>query len=108
MRMVRVTTPDGRYFVHRERLWRCSDPNLPAAVRTALVGELMQARRAVKAALASGDGDALRTARAQVHAAKVALGERGPTWWGDDVDHNRRLVRDTPYAAWWRAESAGT
>jgi hypothetical protein len=36
-----------------------------------------------------------------VHAAKVALGERGPVWWADGApDLNRRLVRNTPYADW--------
>ena len=37
-------TPDGRYFVVRGRLWRCSNPALPAATRERLVKELMQAR----------------------------------------------------------------
>ena len=27
------TTPDGRYFVVRGRLWRCSNPNLPEGDR---------------------------------------------------------------------------
>lgn len=62
----------------------------------------MSARRAVKSALASGDADELSDARSQVHVAKVALGERGPTWWGDDVDHNRKLVKTTPYDQWWQ------
>jgi hypothetical protein len=34
-------TPDGRYFVVRGRLWRCSDPSLDEGTRQALVGELM-------------------------------------------------------------------
>src|SRR5690348_7289462 len=45
-------TPDGRYFVVRGRLWRCSDPSLSAAERARLTRELMAARRAVRAALA--------------------------------------------------------
>jgi hypothetical protein len=41
-------------------------------------------------------------ARAAVDRAKVALGERGPAWWTDGApDLNRRLVRGTPYAAWF-------
>ena len=32
-------TPDGRYFVVRGRLWRCSDPSLPPDRREALVRE---------------------------------------------------------------------
>ena len=35
------------------------------------------------------------------HDAKVALGERGPTWWGADADHNRYAPQNTPYADWW-------
>jgi hypothetical protein len=92
-------TPDGRYLVVGERLWRAANPDLPPAQREALVQELMAARRAVRAA---GDADALRAARARVHAAKVALGERGPVWWQDGTpDLNRRLVKNTPYAAWF-------
>lgn len=94
-------TPDGRYFVVRGRLWRCSDPSLAPERRARLTRELMSARRAVRAALASGDADALREARAAVDRAKVALGERGPPWWTDDApDYGRRLARGTPYADW--------
>ncbi|QDT11919.1 hypothetical protein K239x_39210 [Planctomycetes bacterium K23_9] len=50
-----TVTPDGRYFVHRGRLWRCSNPSLEPDVRQSLVDELMAARRAVKAALQAGD-----------------------------------------------------
>ena len=69
-------TPDGRYFVVRGRLWRLADPALDAETRTALVGELMAARRAVRAA--RQDAPALTAARARVDVAKRALGERGP------------------------------
>ena len=72
------STPDGRYFVHGGRLWRCSNPDL---------------------------SDAEREARARVHTAKVALGERGPTWWGADADHNRYAPENTPYAEWWASLS---
>ncbi len=44
----------------------------------------------------------IAAARAQVQAAKVALGERGPVWWSDGApDLDRRLVRNSPYAQWW-------
>ncbi len=93
-------TPDGRYFVVRGRLWRCSNPSLPAASREQLVKELMQARSDVRRARESDE--ALAEARRRVEAAKIALGERGPTWWGDGApDYNRRMIGSTPYAAWW-------
>jgi len=93
-------TPDGRYFVVRGRLWRLSNPHLDAVTRNALVHELMVARRAVRSARA--DAEALARARAQVDAAKRALGERGPVWWSDGApDYNRRLVKSTPYAEWF-------
>lgn len=45
-----LTTPDGRYFLVKGRLWRCTNPNLPEAVERRLVQELMGAKRAIKAA----------------------------------------------------------
>ena len=40
-----------------------------------------------------------REARARVHGAKIALGERGPVWWADGApDYTRHLVANTPYA----------
>ncbi|WP_312936302.1 hypothetical protein [Pseudomonas sp.] len=101
------TTPDGRYFVVKGQLWRCSNPALSDAERQRLVKLLMTARRAVKAAKASHDEHALRQARAQVDAAKTDLGERGPVWWSDaSPDYNRRRVANTPYAAWYQALDA--
>lgn len=95
-------TLDGRYFVHRGVLWRCTNPALPDADRTRLVAELMAARRAVGAAKRSGDAAALDVARARVDAAKIALGERGTVWWTDGApDYNRRKVTATPYAEWF-------
>ena len=83
----------------RGRLWRTANPHLAPAVRETLVRELMDARRAVGAALRSGDAVAERDARSRVDAAKVALGERGPVWWDDGApDYNRRMLRNTPYA----------
>ncbi|MGY3284499.1 hypothetical protein ACVW05_002090 [Pseudomonas fulva] len=95
-------TQDGRYFVVKETLWRCANPGLSEATRRALVGDLMRARRAVKQAKAEDDASALQRARASVHAAKVALGERGEVWWTDgSPDYNRRKVTNTPYAEWF-------
>ena len=99
------STPDGRYFVHGGRLWRCSNPDLSDAERERLVRDLMDARRAVGTAKRADDADAEREARARVHTAKVALGERGPTWWGADADHNRYAPENTPYAEWWASLS---
>ena len=100
-------TPDGRYFVVRGRLWRTSNPSLPAEERDRLTRALMDARRAVGAAKREGDADAERAARAAVDAAKVALGERGPAWWTDGApDYNRRLARNTPYAEWYASLAA--
>ncbi|WP_338469028.1 hypothetical protein V3I01_05600 [Sphingomonas sp. gentR] len=99
-------TPDGRYIVVRGRLWRKSNPALASDERQALVDALMQARRAVRTAMTQGDGPALRQARAQVHATKVALGERGPVWWDDGApDLNRHMVHTTGYADWYRDAS---
>ena len=100
-------TPDGRYFVVRGRLWRLSNPGLDPKVRDAHVRELMAARRAIRDA--KDDAEALAKARAQVDAAKCKLGERGPVWWTDGApDYNRRLVRYTPYAEWFRSLSTGS
>ena len=74
-------TPDGRYIVVDGRRWRASDPRLPDERRQELVNELMSARRAVAAARRDADSEAERRARDRVHAAKVALGERGTPWW---------------------------
>ncbi len=98
-----AVTPDGRYIVVRGRLWRRANPHLPESERAASVGQLMAARRAVRASLASDDRVALAEARAGVNAAKTTLGERGPTWWGDDIDLNRHMVRNTTYADWYAA-----
>lgn len=99
-------TPDGRYLVVRGRLWRRANPALDETLRARLVGELMDARRAVGRTKRAGNVDGLRAARAQVNAAKVALGERGPVWWTDGApDLNRHLAKNTPYAAWFAARA---
>lgn len=101
------TTPDGRYFVVKGRLWRLSNPLLAADERAALVQQLMAARRQVGTARKAADKDLERTARAAVDRAKHGLGERGPVWWTDGApDYNRHLVKNTPYAQWYRALAA--
>ena len=80
-------TEDGHYVVIDGRRWRATDPNLPEERRQELVNELMSARRAVGAAKRGGDAAAERAARDRVHAAKVALGERGEPWWERTSDH---------------------
>ena len=98
------TTPDGRYFVVRGRLWRCTNPALSGPERGALTRELMSARRPKGVAMRASDPVAREAARARVDAAKMALGERGPPWWDDGApDLNRRMAAGTPYAAWWAA-----
>ena len=84
----------------RGRLWRTSNPALSDEARESLVKDLMAARRDVGTAKRAGDASAEKSARARVHEAKVALGERGPVWWDDGApDYNRHLVKNTPYGA---------
>ncbi len=92
-------TPDGRYFVASGRLWRRTNPRLPEDERQRLVRDLMKARRAVRDASSAEEKGA---ARQDVHAAKVALGERGPVWWDDDApDYTRFAPQNTSYGDWW-------
>ena len=100
-------TPDGRYFVVRGRLWRRANPDLTADKREALVRELMNARRAVKMALRSGEAAKLALARKAVDLAKIGLGERGAVWWTDGApDLNRHKVKSSPYAEWYTSATA--
>ena len=94
-------TPDGRYFVAKGRLWRTTNPNLPDAERDRLTKDLMRARADV--ARHKSDPAKLKDARRRVHAAKVALGERGPAWWDDDgtEDVLRFAPWNTRYRSWW-------
>lgn len=95
---VHPTTPDGRYFVVRGRLWRKSNPALPADLRDALVKQLMEGRRLLRGIRPDAERAAART---QIDDAKRALGERGPVWWTDGApDFNRKLARNTPYRDW--------
>ena len=96
-------TPDGRYFVVRGRLWRMTDPSLDLVLKAELINELMKARRAVGAALKCNDVIAEAEARKRVDAAKHDLGERGKVWWQDGApDYNRHLVKNSPYATWYK------
>ncbi|MCF7533600.1 hypothetical protein [Pseudomonas petrae] len=98
------TTPDGRYFVVKGQLWRCSNPALAEEERQQWVNGLMKARQAVKAAKRAEDAAALKAARASVNAAKIALGERGPVWWLDGAaDFNRYKALNTPYREWFES-----
>lgn len=95
------TTPDGRYFVVRGRLWRRSNPYLPESERVELTSRLMAARRELRG---NSSPERRARARAAVDRAKVALGERGAVWWTDGApDYNRHLVKNTPYAAWFES-----
>ncbi|HGM5583843.1 TPA: hypothetical protein ACKP2Y_000125 [Pseudomonas putida] len=101
------TTPDGRYFVIKGQLWRCTNPSLTAQERQRLVHDLMDARRDIKKAKHADDSNMLQSARARVNAAKVGLGERGLGWWDDgSPDYNRCLVEHSPYADWYNALDA--
>lgn len=84
-------TPDGRYLVIGGRRWRASDPAIPEARRKELTHALMAWRREVRRTRGAEDESA---ARAGVHAAKVALGERGTPWW-EQSDDQRRLRWNT-------------
>jgi len=72
-------TADGHHIIVNGRKWRATNPQIPAKLRTELIGELMAGRRAVKAA--KGHDTATTIARTRVHNAKIALGERGQPWW---------------------------
>lgn len=77
-------TADGHYVIIDGRKWRATDPRLSEEERQRHVDDLMKARRDVGTAKRKGDEVAEREARDRVHAAKVALGERGPKWWEDE------------------------
>ena len=100
-------TPDSRYFVVRGKLWRMSNPDLAPEDKSRLLKQLMDARRAVKAAKATNEPEAETAAHRLVDQAKHGLGERGPVWWKDGApDYNRHMARNTPYAAWYSAVDA--
>lgn len=80
-------TDDGHFIVINGRRWRATDPAIPEDRQAELTRILMAWRREVRRAKGT-DGE--MAARAGVHAAKVALGERGsPPWW-EQTDEQRR------------------
>ena len=99
-------TPDGRYFVVRGRLWRCTNPNLDEGLRERLTHDLMMARRDIATQKQRNDTRAEKWAHAQVNRLKIELGERGPVWWADGApDYNRHKPATTPYASWYKGLS---
>lgn len=84
-------TPDGRYIVVDGRRWRATDPAIPEERRDELTRNLMAWRREVRRARGT---DHETVVRAGIHAAKVALGERGTPWWeqSDAERHERWSV----------------
>ena len=97
-----LTTPDGRYLVIQGRLWRAPNPALRAEAKVKYMRDLLNGRRALKAAKLAGDEEAIAAARKLVSRAQVGLGERGPAWWTDGApDFNRTQVRNSPYADWF-------
>ena len=98
-------TPDGRYFLVKDRLWRCTNPALPRAQVERLKSDLGKARAAVRAAKSDEE---IRQARTRVNEVKVALGERGPVWWSDGApDVNRHHPKNTAYRQWWEGLQGG-
>jgi hypothetical protein len=97
-----LTTPDGRYIVIQGRLWRAANPSLPAEAKVRYMRELLNGRRALKAAKVANDEDAITAARRIIAGAQVGLGERGKVWWKDGApDLNRTLAKNSPYADWY-------
>jgi hypothetical protein len=97
-----LRTPDGRYTVIQGRLWRAPNPTLSAELKVRYTRELLNGRRAMKAAKVTGDEEAIASARRLVRRAQEALGERGAVWWTDgQPDFNRRLAKLSPYADWF-------
>ena len=94
-------TPDGRYFIAKGRLWRCTNPKLDAEEIAKWKSELGKARAAVRNC--GDDDNALKQARRKVQEAKVALGERGPVWWTDGAqDETMTFARNSSYAQFWQ------
>ncbi|WP_411111539.1 hypothetical protein [Streptomyces sp. c-19] len=100
-------TPDGRYIVVDGRRWRATDPDIPPEPAGRLRGHLMAARRGVAAARRKDDTEAERAARARVHQAKVALGERGDPWWEQSTTERTARWRDGLKALDAAADAAG-
>jgi hypothetical protein len=104
-----LTTPDGRYLVIQGRLWRAPNPTLASEAKIRHLRELLNGRRALNAAKAAGDEEAITAARRMIAGAQVGLGERGNVWWKDGApDFNRTLARNSPYAEWFARVEAPT
>jgi hypothetical protein len=71
-------TADGHHIIVNGRRWTATDPAIPEQRRAELTKTLMAWRREVRRTKGTEDE---ADARAGVHAAKVALGERGLPWW---------------------------
>jgi hypothetical protein len=79
-----------------------ADPNLTAAKASALIGELMKARSAVRSAKLAGSPIEEAAAHRAFDLVKRELGERGAVWWTDGApDLNRQAVKNTSYAKWY-------
>jgi hypothetical protein len=103
-----LTTPDGRYIVIQGRLWRAANPSLPAEAKVRHMRELINGRRALKAAKNLADEHAITAARKLIAAAQAGLGERGKVWWKDGApDYNRTLAKNSPYADWFAHVDSG-
>ena len=101
-----LKTPDGRYLIVRGRLWRAQNPALSAEARVRHTRDLLNGRRALKAAKLLVDEAAIAAARAVIREAEVGLGERGPVWWTDGApDLNRQLAKNSPYATWFATQA---
>jgi len=99
LRKDRLHTPDGRYFVARGQLRRCTNPELSDTERRQLIKVLMQGRMAFRRVETD---DAVREARETIEQAKTALGETGPVWWRDGApDLSGQHPKITAYADWW-------
>lgn len=61
--MIYPVTPDGRYFVVRGRLWRCTNPGLPEERRAELTRDLVEARREKGRAMRTRDVEGREQAR---------------------------------------------
>jgi hypothetical protein len=80
-----------------------SNPALTDVQRQQHTRDLVTARQQVGRAVREKDPALEKHARERVHAARLALGERGPRWWNDGApDYNRHMVTNTPYREWYR------
>lgn len=80
-------TDDGHFVVIDGRRWRATDPAIPEERRLELTRILMAWRREVQRTKGTAEES---VARAGVHAAKVALGERGESPWWEQTEDQRR------------------